>query len=216
MLSFRRRFFTLIELLVVIAIIAILAGMLLPALNSARQAAKGIKCAGNKKQVGQQIMFYAGNYDDLIAPHRVGYETWAQWYGPKLSITENLWIELLKCPAMTADETFSYYGGGVTCGIFAYGIAGCYDASPVPKARLGKFKNPSSKGYIFECGSTTPGEVSPYFCLRDSTNATFKGRHNGFTGVVLYIDGHVQSPKESALRMLKDSDAPWLDSDTGI
>ena len=69
--------FSLIELLVTIAVIAILAALLLPALKSAREKAKGVVCLANLKQQGIALLSYCGDYQDHIPAGRTGNLSWA-------------------------------------------------------------------------------------------------------------------------------------------
>ena len=80
----KTRIFTLIELLIVIAIIAILAAMLLPALNKARETAYKISCANHLGSIGKAMLMYANDYQDYLPPYRSA-SSWGmpgnrEWY----------------------------------------------------------------------------------------------------------------------------------------
>lgn len=86
----KKRTFTLIELLVVIAIIAVLAAILLPALNQARERGKSASCISNQKQLGQALSFYA---DDN------------KGWGPSSYYEGNFWLlPLLKNSYINSQE----------------------------------------------------------------------------------------------------------------
>lgn len=67
----KKNSFTLVELLVVIAIIAILAGLLLPALNKARESARQIKCTSSMKQLSTSMTVYNSQSDDWNVPMKI-------------------------------------------------------------------------------------------------------------------------------------------------
>ncbi len=114
----KKREFTLIELLVVIAIIAILAAMLLPALNSARKKAQAISCLGNLKSTGALFYTYANDYRSYFPATKQGTRMWAQtlYYAGTIKIDidkgRNKSMNIMVCPSANpyyySDQSYTY------------------------------------------------------------------------------------------------------------
>ena len=106
-ISCQRRFFTLIELLVVIAIIAILAALLLPALNKARDKSKGIACRSNLKQLGFLSISYADAYKMTLPPTKSsGQMAWEPtFFSCNMLSPTPAGFKLFHCPMDTLPRT---------------------------------------------------------------------------------------------------------------
>jgi prepilin-type processing-associated H-X9-DG protein/prepilin-type N-terminal cleavage/methylation domain-containing protein len=114
-----KSFFTLLELLIVIAVIAVLASLLLPALNKAKETAKNIQCQGNLKQIGIAVYLYTDESHGYL-PYGDGASLPAWGERPDVPLAKLLGYEnmsysdfqnkntVFKCPSCTYNVTTSH------------------------------------------------------------------------------------------------------------
>ncbi len=195
--------FTLIELLVVIAIIAILAAMLLPALNRAREQAKTSKCLGNNKQIMSAILMYAHDFDDHTPPVNL-----ATSFSDPLRL-KNWWTNILvrgnylPTPQKWQSENEGKSADGVlvcpsrqpdTSGVIGIYASVTYSVSYNLSLKLGLLKNVSTKVLVADAHNSITVSWNKTTPWTYATDQRVSERHNG-GGNGGFLDGHVEYRK---------------------
>ena len=203
----KTKVFTLIELLIVIAIIAILAAMLLPALNQVRSKARSISCLNHNRQISQSMMGYQMDFNDyFIFWGTSTSDSWA-WNLHKYDYLKN--SRLYLCPDLPPDFAYrddfiktpetNWTYAWISYGYNYLGIGSNYycggnnDYNDPPSGIKGSVLKNASAIILLADSRYTASINRGYFRISDSWNndgnSQIHTRHNGSANIV-WADGH--------------------------
>ena len=197
----KERVFTLIELLVVIAIIAILAGMLLPALNKARDRARASQCIGQEKQIGLFITSYIEDNKEYCIPYKVtttksdGSKSlvwWPAWLKRTYKAKNKLFIDAAISNPLALDNDLQYAHFGLNGFHFGGSKTAYYGGTDelIPP-KITQITKPARMIEAIDSISSGNSQKKGASLCRDNSSASFPHARHSRGVNILWADGHV-------------------------